>query len=219
MAVPRINEGCFYPLLSAVRVRFLYLRYFQVEVRHFITASHFTVFNLLHVIYQYIWSIYFLIFTNIIIPFDLSKRKRLFPLLCYAVSTLFLISLLNEKFTDSFDRKISISKDDAKSRVYSGLYRSIESIHSIVWPKKEQTCFVCNLINIGGKSFLLHNEGEMDERERERLLCPPISVFSISVPEVEAILCQVFSSTIGSSFLSVRVRKAFRFFDSGNKRL
>lgn len=27
-----------------------------------------------------------------------------------------------------------------------------------------------------------------------------------------------FSSTIGSSFLSTKVRKAFRFFDSGNKR-
>lgn len=176
MAVPRINEGCFYPLLSAVRVRFLYLRYFQVEVRHFITASHFTVFNLLHVIYQYIWSIYFLIFTNIIIPFDLSKRKRLFPLLCYAVSTLFLISLLNEKFTDSFDRKISISKDDAKSRVYSVVSFN-RSIHSIVWPKKEQTCFVCNLINIGGKSFLLHNEGEMDERERETSLPSDFGLF------------------------------------------
>lgn len=58
------------------------------------------------------------------------------------------------------------------------LYRSmIYPFYCVAWPKKEQTCFVCNLINIGGKSFLLHNEGEMDERERETSLPSDFGLF------------------------------------------
>ena len=60
----------------------------------------------------------------------------------------------NKKFRDSW--KVSICEDgDAEEDLF----------YCVAWPKKEETCFVGNLINIGGKSFLLHNEEGMDEMD------------------------------------------------------
>ena len=71
-----------------------------------------------------------------------------------------------------------------------------------------------NLINVGGRKFV------PNERQIHETLLPwEFGLFYFLLKgQAASILREVFSSTIGSSFLSTKVRKAFRFFDSGNKR-